>query len=74
MKETERALGEFKLRGITLEPGFAMSPTTGADDPVLFPLSERCQELGGILGLTISVQAGRDIRYSNPEAVDRVDR
>ena len=72
VREMERALIDFKLKGITLEPGFAMSETSGADDRALFPLYERCQELGGIVALTISVRAGSDIRFSNPEAVDRV--
>jgi predicted TIM-barrel fold metal-dependent hydrolase len=49
-----------------------MSDTSGADDPALLPLYERCQELDAILGLTISVRAGSDIRFSNPEAVDRI--
>lgn len=70
--EAERAVKERKLKGVTLEPGFAMSPTNGADDPLLLPLYERCQELGAIVALTISVRAGSDIRFSNPEAVDRI--
>src|SRR5690606_14069800 len=49
----ERVMLESKLKGITLEPGFAMSETRGADDPALLPLYERCQELDAILGLTI---------------------
>ncbi len=72
VKNVEKALIDLKLKGITLEPGFAMSSTKGADDPNLYPIYERCQELGGILGFTISVRAGSDIRFSNPEAVDRV--
>ncbi len=72
VKNVEKALIHLKLKGITLEPGFAMSSTRGADDPNLYPIYERCQELGGILGFTISVRAGGDIRFSNPEAVDRV--
>ena len=70
--EVERAMGALQLKGITLEPGFAMSPTNGADDPALMPLYERCQALGAIVALTISVRAGSDIRFSNPEAVDRI--
>lgn len=72
VREVEKALVKLQLKGITLEPGFAMSPTRGADDPALMPVYERCQELGGILGFTISVRAGGDIRFSNPEAVDRI--
>ena len=72
IRDTERALKDFHLKGITLEPGFAMSATHGADDPAIFPLYERCQELDAIVALTISVRAGSDIRFSNPEAVDRI--
>ena len=68
----EQALTTFKLKGITIEPGFAMSETSGADDPNLYPVYDRCQELGGILALTISIRAGTDMRHSSPEAVDRV--
>src|SRR5690606_28266861 len=45
VRTLEQVMLEFKLKGITLEPGFAMSETRGADDPVLLPLYERCQEL-----------------------------
>lgn len=72
VRDVEKALLELKLKGITLEPGFAMSKTNGADDLNLNPIYERCQELRGIVALTISVRAGSDIRFSNPEAVDRV--
>lgn len=72
VRELERGLLEHKLQGVTLEPGFAMTPTDGADDPRFYPIYERCRDLGGVLALTISVRAGTDIRYSNPEAVDRV--
>jgi uncharacterized protein len=57
-----------------VEPGFAMSETNGPDDPNLYPVYERCQELGGILAFTISVRAGTEMRFSNPELVDRVAR
>src|ERR1043165_10217610 len=49
-----------------------MSPTNGADDRAILPLYERCQELGAIVALTISVRAGGDLSFSNPEAVDRI--
>ena len=70
--ETERALTELGLSGITLEPGFALSPTLGPDDPNLYSVYERCQALNGVLALTISVRAGTAMRFSNPEAVDSV--
>jgi len=70
--DVERILTEFKLKGVTIEPGFGMRPTRGADDPRLYPVYERCSKLGGILAFTISVRAGVDMTYSNPVAVDRV--
>lgn len=70
--DVEKILAELKLKGVTLEPGFSMSPTRGADDPRLYPIYERCDRLGGILAFTISVRAGEDMTYSNPVAVDRV--
>ncbi len=70
--DVEQILTEFKLKGITIEPGFSMTPTRGADDSRLYPVYERCAKLGGILAFTISVRAGEDMTYSNPVAVDRV--
>jgi predicted TIM-barrel fold metal-dependent hydrolase len=70
--QAEDILINKRLKGVTLEPGFAMSPTGGADDPHLLPVLKRCEELGAIVALTISVRAGSDIRFSNPEAVDRI--
>jgi predicted TIM-barrel fold metal-dependent hydrolase len=72
VEDVETILGEHALQGITIEPGFSMTPTRGADDPRLYPIYERCARLGGILALTISVRAGEDMTYSNPVAVDRV--
>lgn len=70
--EVDRIMTDLKLSGITVEPGFSMSPTRGADDPRLYPVYERCARHDGILALTVSVRAGEDMSYSNPTAVDRV--
>jgi predicted TIM-barrel fold metal-dependent hydrolase len=70
--DVETALVRLELKGITIEPGFAMSETNGPDDPHLHPVYERCQELGAIVAFTISVRAGRDMRYSDPALIDRV--
>jgi predicted TIM-barrel fold metal-dependent hydrolase len=71
VKEVERVLVDLKLRGITLEPGFG-PPLIKADDRRLYPVYERCQELGGILAMTVSGVAGADISYSHPSTVDRI--
>ncbi len=72
LKEIDRAIGELKLSGITLEPGFSFSQTEGAADPRLYPIYERCEELGIIVAFTVSVRAGPSIRFSSPSAVDKV--
>lgn len=72
VEDVDAALTKFRLKGITLEPGFAMSETSGPDDPLLYPVYERCQELDAVVAFTISVRAGREMRFSNPEMMDRV--
>jgi predicted TIM-barrel fold metal-dependent hydrolase len=72
LAELDRAINTLGLKGITLEPGFSFSNTDGADDRRLYPIYERCQELGIIVAFTLSVRAGPSLRYSNPAAVDRV--
>lgn len=72
LSEVDRAITKLRLKGITLEPGFSFSPTEGADDRRLYPVYERCQELGVIVAFTLSVRAGPSMRFSNPTAVDRV--
>jgi len=74
IKEVERCAGPLGLKGITLEPSFGMRPLTFANDPILYPIYERMQELGLILALTISRGSppGQTLRHSNPEQVDHV--
>lgn len=72
LDELDRAILKLGLHGITLEPGFSFSETNGADDPRLYPIYERCQELGVLIAFTISVRAGPSIRLSNPSAIDKV--
>lgn len=69
--EVDRAIQELGLKGITVEPGFHQPPLY-ADDAKLYPVYQRCQELGGILAFTVSGLLGPDLSYANPEAVDRV--
>jgi predicted TIM-barrel fold metal-dependent hydrolase len=68
--EVDRIITGLGLKGITLEPGFG-TPLR-ADDPKLYPVYQRCQELGGILAFTISGLVGSDLSYGDPVAVDRV--
>jgi uncharacterized protein len=74
--EVEKALIKLKLRGITIEPMFGMRPAGSPDQQRLYPIYERCEQLGGILGLTISRGSGhdQDMSYCDPVHVDRIAR
>lgn len=72
LAEVDAAISSYKLRGVTIEPGWSGMPLRYADDPMLYPIYDLCQELGGIVAFTISGRMGTDLSYSNPEAVDRV--
>ena len=71
----EDALVTHKLKGITLEPG-TYSPLSFVDDRRLYPVYERCAELGGILALTMSRTREKDatILHAGPEGTDHVAR
>ena len=74
--EVDRAIGVLKLRGVTLEPMFGIKPVGHANEERFYPIYERCQQLGGILGLTICRGSGdeQDLGHSDPVHVDRVAR
>lgn len=55
-----------------VEPGWAGLPNLYTDDPKIYPIHERYEELGGILAFTVSARMGRDLTFSDPSAVDRV--
>jgi predicted TIM-barrel fold metal-dependent hydrolase len=69
--DVDKAITELGLKGIVVEPGFHMPPLH-ADDPKLYPVYQRCQELGVLLAFTLSGLVGSDLSYCNPVAVDRV--
>jgi hypothetical protein len=74
--EVERTITKLGLRGITIEPMFGMKPSGSPDQERLYPVYERCEQLGGILGLTICRGSGhdQDLSYSDPVHVDRIAR
>ncbi|MDO8300596.1 amidohydrolase family protein [Lacisediminimonas sp.] len=74
MDELERVMKMPGIKGITLEPGFGMRPMTSANDPILYPIYERLQEMNGILALTIARGSPREqtLTHADPEGVDRV--
>ncbi|MEG2233233.1 MAG: amidohydrolase family protein, partial [Oscillospiraceae bacterium] len=65
VKEIERCYIKYRIKGISLEPGWAMPPKY-VDDPQLNPIYEKCDDLGLICALTLSVLAGEDLSYCNP--------
>jgi uncharacterized protein len=74
LAEVESSMRKYNLKGITVEPGWSGMPLHHADDPMLYPIYDLCQDLGGILAFTISCRMGSDMSYSNPESVDKVAR
>ena len=74
LTEVESSISKYELKGITVEPGWSGMPLHRADDPMLYPIYDLCQDLGGILAFTISCRMGTDLSYSDPEAVDKVAR
>ncbi len=53
VKEVERAVTELGLKAINVEPGFG-SPPRPADDPMLFPIYDACDQLG----VPVSIMSG----------------
>jgi len=59
-------------KAINLEPGFA-SPALHADDPLYFPIYERCQALG----VPVCIMSGPttpDLDFNDPAAIGRLAR
>jgi predicted TIM-barrel fold metal-dependent hydrolase len=75
MAAVDDALVTHRLKGITLEPG-TYKPLTPVDDRRLYPVYERCSELGGILALTMSRTRDDEATLANasPIGTDHVAR
>jgi predicted TIM-barrel fold metal-dependent hydrolase len=68
--ETERAVRSLELRSIFVEPGRALQGPP--DDPRMFPVYEKCIELGVPVNIMSGPYAGPDISVSDPVHIDRV--
>lgn len=68
--ETERCITSLGCKGIVVEPGFCAVPLR-PDSPQMYPVYDRCAELGVPIVLTLSGLAGPDISYARPDAVHR---
>ena len=70
LSEIERAVNVLGLKAINVEPGFG-SPLRNADDPMLFPVYDACQQLG----VPVSIMSGPtapSLDFVNPSAVGHV--
>ena len=64
-KEIQRCYDRYKIKGIALEPGWAY-PSMTVNDPSLYPIYDKCRELGLIVSFTLSALAGEDLRCCHP--------
>jgi predicted TIM-barrel fold metal-dependent hydrolase len=71
-RENERAIKKLGLKGINLEPGFGRVPMK-ADDPILFPIYELCDQLKVPVCL-MSGPTSPSLELTDPAPVGRVAR
>ncbi len=71
LRETERTITKMGFNGIAVDPGWCV-PAMYVDDPRIYPIYAKCQELGGVLYLTCSLMQGPDISYAEPWRIQRV--
>lgn len=65
VKEIERCYNKYHIKGIALEPGWAL-PAKNVNDPSLYPIYDKCLELGLIVSFTLSALAGEDLTCCQP--------
>jgi hypothetical protein len=71
IREVERTISDMGFNGIAVDPGWWIPPMY-VDDPRIYPIYEKCAELGGVLYLTCSLMQGPDISYAEPWRIQRV--
>lgn len=71
VREIHRCVEKYQVKGIALEPGWAMPPVQ-VDDASLNPIYETCKELGLIVSFTLSVLAGEDLTCCHPLPLQRM--
>jgi predicted TIM-barrel fold metal-dependent hydrolase len=70
--EVERAVTQLGLKAINIEPGFG-SPPIMADDPLLFPVYDACDQFGVPVCL-MSGPTSPALEFTNPAPLVRVAR
>lgn len=69
--EVERAITVLGLKGIVMEPG-CMNPPLHPDSAKLYPIYDRCAELGVPVVISQSMYLGPSLSFANPECVQKV--
>lgn len=70
LAEVDRAITSLGLAGIDLEPGFG-APPRHPDDPIFFPIYERCEALGVPVFL-MSGPTTPDLHFNDPAPLAKV--
>jgi predicted TIM-barrel fold metal-dependent hydrolase len=71
LREVERTITKMGFNGIAVDPGWWV-PAMYVDDPRIYPIYAKCQELGVVMYLTCSLMQGPDISYAEPWRIQRV--
>lgn len=71
VREVERTLSGMGFDGIAVDPGW-YDPPMYVDDPRLYPIYAKCEELKKVMYLTCSLMQGPDISYAEPWRIQRV--
>lgn len=71
MAETDKAVRTLKLSGICIEPG-GNQRAMHYDDPRLFPLYAKCDELKVPVFMTTAFKQGPVLNYTHPERLEPV--
>jgi hypothetical protein len=71
LADVDRCVAEYGFKAIVMEPG-THKEAMYADDRRLYPIYERCGELGVPVFLLVGGNAGPDMTYSDPVRVEHV--
>ena len=71
LEDVEKCIQEFGFKAIVIEPG-THKEGMYADDRRIYPIYEKCAELGIPVFLMVGGNAGPDVSYTNPVHVEHV--
>jgi uncharacterized protein len=69
--EVERVVGRMGFKGIAVDGGWS-DPPVYPDDKRFYPIYAKCQELGAILSLSMSIFLGPDLSYVEPMRLQHI--